>query len=80
MILWGNHELREFHELNICFFRVSEINKNKKNPSTDVFCSPSIRAAVMACPESELSAQALPLPHVATQPNTSSEAKTRKTV
>ena len=44
-----------------------------------MFCSLSIRAAVMSCPESELSAQALPSSHVATQPNTSSEAKTKKT-
>ena len=59
--------------------QVSDVNKNIKNPSTDVFCSLSIRAAVMACPESELSAQALPSSLVATQPNTSSEAITKKT-
>ena len=40
----------------------------------------SIRAAVMVCPESKLSAQALPSSLVATQLNTSSEAKTIKTV
>ena len=66
-------------ELIWCFVQVPDVNKNIKNPSTDVFCSLSIRAAVMSCPESELSAQALPSSLVATQPNTSSEAKTKKT-
>ena len=65
--------------LEVSVIQVSDVNKNIKNPSTDVFCSLSIRAAVMSCPESELSAQALPSSLVATQPNTSSEAKTKKT-
>ena len=69
----GTIDVKNFLMLTI---QVSDVNKNIKNPSTDVFCSLSIRAAVMACPESELSAQALPSSLVAMQPNTSSEAKT----